>query len=218
MPLEAKKVLVSEMGGTLLTIAKDVKIQVEFNPAKVKGYRLIGYENRALANRDFNDKKDAAVEAGHTVTVLYEIIPADSSALPGIDPLKYQQRTVTKAASNSAELMTVKLRYKQPTAVRVPHRAPRLRHGTRCPRPRTPRFSAAVASGMLLRNSQSRGAPLMRTWWGWRGARLEQTPMATAPGSPERPRSRPGRGQTGTEQLGRDLSRFRLRARLTTLR
>ena len=162
--LEAKKVLVSEMGGTLLTIAKDVKIQVEFNPAKVKGYRLIGYENRALANRDFNDdKKDAGeLGAGHTVTVLYEIIPADSKApLPGIDPLKYQQRTVTKAASNSAELMTVKLRYKQPTASEstlIVHPVSDTERAL-SKTSNAFRFSAAVASfGMLLRNSQLKGS------------------------------------------------------------
>ena len=89
--------------------SKDVKIQVEFNPAKVKGYRLIGYENRALANRDFNDdKKDAGeLGAGHSVTALYEIIPAGSAeAIGSVDPLKYQSRTTT---SNAQELLTVKL-------------------------------------------------------------------------------------------------------------
>ena len=115
--LEAKKVLVTEMGGTLLTIAKDVKIQVEFNPAKVKGYRLIGYENRALADRDFaDDTKDAGeLGAGHSVTVLYEIIPADSDEpLPGVTDLKYQTREISEEAKKSPEMMTVKLRYKQP--------------------------------------------------------------------------------------------------------
>ncbi len=115
--LEAKKVLVTEMGGTLQTIAKDVKIQVEFNPAKVKGYRLIGYENRALADRDFaDDTKDAGeLGAGHTVTVLYEIIPAGSDEpLPGVAELKYQKRAISDEAKRSPEMMTVKLRYKQP--------------------------------------------------------------------------------------------------------
>jgi len=110
---EARKVLVTELGSTLFTIAKDVKIQVEFNPAKVKAYRLIGYENRALAKQDFNDDtKDAGeLGAGHTVTALYEIIPAGSGEeVPGVDELKYQIAQMV----NSPELMTVKLRYKEP--------------------------------------------------------------------------------------------------------
>ena len=114
--LEAKKVLVTEMGGTLFTIAKDVKIQVEFNPAKVKAYRLVGYENRKLANEDFNDdKKDAGeLGAGHTVTALYELILAGSDEeVPGVDQLKYQKTKAT-GASGSDEVMTVKLRYKKP--------------------------------------------------------------------------------------------------------
>ena len=114
--LEAKKVLVSEFGGTLFTIAKDVKIQVEFNPATVDGYRLIGYENRLLADEDFNDDtKDAGeLGSGHTVTALYEVIPKGSnSQFRSIDDLKYQQvQPIT--SSNTTDLMTVKLRYKQP--------------------------------------------------------------------------------------------------------
>ena len=115
--LEAKKSLVKEMGGTLQTIAKDVKIQVEFNPAKVKGYRLIGYENRVLNNEDFNDDtKDAGeLGAGHTVTALYEIIPAGSKEkLSNTDELKYQKADMQPTALNTNELMTVKFRYKKP--------------------------------------------------------------------------------------------------------
>jgi len=111
--LEAKKVLVKQMGGTLFTIAKDVKIQVEFNPSKVKGYRLVGYENRRLKKEDFNnDKKDAGeLGAGHTVTALYEIIPADSKEIiPSVDELKYQTTKVLD--SDFGEVATVKLRYK----------------------------------------------------------------------------------------------------------
>ncbi len=115
---EAKKVLVDELAGTLITIAKDVKIQVEFNPGKVSGYRLLGYENRTMAARDFNDDtKDAGeIGAGHTVTALYEIVPAGVEwARPGVDPLKYQKpRAAARAAVASPELMTVKLRYKLP--------------------------------------------------------------------------------------------------------
>ncbi len=119
---EGRKLLVDQMGGTLFTIAKDVKIQVEFNPAKVAGYRLIGYENRLLAKEDFNDdKKDAGeIGAGHAVTALYEIIPAGQPLpdRPSVDPLKYQPvpelTAQTATRSESSELLTVKLRYKAP--------------------------------------------------------------------------------------------------------
>jgi len=113
---EAKKVLINDMDSTLVTIAKDVKIQVEFNPSKVSAYRLIGYENRKLAAKDFNDdKKDAGeIGAGHTVTAFYEVVPAGVEIdSPGVDALKYQRpKKVVKG--NTDELMTVKLRYKQP--------------------------------------------------------------------------------------------------------
>ena len=114
---EARKVLVNEFGGTLFTIAKDVKLQIEFNPAKVKAYRLIGYENRMLKNEDFNnDKKDAGdLGSGHTVTALYEIIPVGvESEFFKVDDLKYQHTTVDPKAQNSKELMTIKFRYKKP--------------------------------------------------------------------------------------------------------
>jgi Ca-activated chloride channel homolog len=114
---EARKILVKQFGGTLFTIAKDVKLQIEFNPAKVQAYRLIGYENRMLKNEDFNnDKKDAGeLGSGHTVTALYEIIPVGvESPFFKTDELKYQKTEVNKAASKSPELMTVKFRYKDP--------------------------------------------------------------------------------------------------------
>jgi Ca-activated chloride channel family protein len=114
--LEAKKVFVNELSSTLFTIAKDVKIQVEFNPQLVKGYRLIGYENRMLNKEDFNDdKKDAGeLGAGHTVTVLYEIIPPESEfTFPNIDPFKYQS-DINESRENTNELLTVKFRYKEP--------------------------------------------------------------------------------------------------------
>ncbi|MCA9541375.1 MAG: VWA domain-containing protein, partial [Myxococcales bacterium] len=161
--LEAKKVLVTEMGGTLLTIAKDVKIQVEFNPAKVKGYRLLGYENRALANRDFNDDtKDAGeLGAGHTVTVLYEIIPTDSKEpLPGVDALKYQTREVSDAAKASPEMLTVKLRYKQPDGDKSTLlEQPLVDQGVTLSKTSADfRFSAAVAEmAMVLRGSKFSG-------------------------------------------------------------
>jgi len=110
--LEAKKVLVKERIRTLFTLARDVKLQIEFNPAKVGAYRLLGYENRVLADEDFNnDKKDAGeIGVGHTVTALYELMPTDDKTLPSVDPLKYQSTTHT--SENSAEILTIKLRYK----------------------------------------------------------------------------------------------------------
>ena len=112
-----------QVGGTLVTIAKDVKIQVEFNPAEVASYRLIGYENRKLENEDFNDdKKDAGeIGAGHTVTALYQVVPADAQTRPAstesnrsVDPLQFQgERPLTEAAK-SGQLLTLKIRYKQP--------------------------------------------------------------------------------------------------------
>lgn len=114
---EARKALGQQVAGTLYTIAKDVKIQVEFNPALVAGYRLIGYENRLLADRDFNDdKKDAGeIGAGHSVTALYEIVPAGQKVEnPGVDELKYSKTEPSDSRFNN-ELMTVKLRYKKPS-------------------------------------------------------------------------------------------------------
>lgn len=113
---EASKVLINEFGGTLFTVAKDVKFQLEFNPAQVQGYRLVGYETRLLNNEDFNDDaKDAGeIGSGHTVTAFYEIIPAGvkTALLKDVDALKYQNKNTPK--NNSAELATVKLRYKEP--------------------------------------------------------------------------------------------------------
>ena len=163
---EAKKVFINEFGGTLFTIAKDVKFQMEFNPARVKGYRLVGYENRLLNDEDFNDdKKDAGeMGAGHTVTALYEIIPAGSDEpLKSIDPLKYQSNRGEEhsvepvKADRSAELMTVKLRYKQPdsntsTKVEIPVKGRVLDLDETSD---NFRFSAAIAEfGLILRNSQ----------------------------------------------------------------
>jgi Ca-activated chloride channel family protein len=112
--LEAKKVLIKERSGTLFTLANDVKIQVEFNPALVGAYRLLGYENRALEDEDFrDDAKDAGeIGMGHRVTALYEIIPAGSADIPEVDTLKYGRPAVGKS-DGSDELLTVKLRYKQ---------------------------------------------------------------------------------------------------------
>jgi Ca-activated chloride channel family protein len=161
---EAKKVLVSQMAGTLLAIAKDVKIQVEFNPAKVQAYRLIGYENRLMRSQDFNDDtKDAGeLGAGHTVTALYEILPVGVKSdvkLPDVDALKYQQQTVAPAASGS-ELLQVKLRYKAPkeTASQLIAQ-PVVDAGVKLEKASDNfKFSAAVAEfGMILRESEYKG-------------------------------------------------------------
>jgi Ca-activated chloride channel family protein len=158
---EAKKVLVNEFGGTLFTIAKDVKLQVEFNPAKVQGYRLVGYENRMLAKEDFNDdKKDAGdLGSGHTVTALYEVIPVGvkSDFLQKVDTLKYQTNIEPLSkSSHSDEIMTVKFRYKKPdedVSKLIEHPVVDKQISIAKTSDNF-RFAAAVSEfGMLLRNS-----------------------------------------------------------------
>jgi Ca-activated chloride channel family protein len=159
---EARKVLVTEMASTLFTIAKDVKIQVEFNPAKVQEYRLIGYENRLMRDEDFNDdKKDAGeIGAGHTVTALYELVPVGAPSMAGnVDDLKYQKPS--KTVKNGAdEWMTVKLRYKQPkedesTLLEIPIKGEVAGLDQMS---ENLRFASAVAGfGMLLRDSKYKG-------------------------------------------------------------
>ena len=162
---EARKVMVSEMGATLLTIAKDVKLQVEFNPARVSSYRLVGYENRLLQDRDFDDDtKDAGeIGAGHSVTALYEITLTDGEHRAG-KPLKYSDVTVRGDARRNSELLTVSFRYKRPAesesqllSVVVKDRNARFGQAST-----DFRFSAAVAEfGMILRDSPERGAASM---------------------------------------------------------
>ncbi|MDE2877253.1 MAG: von Willebrand factor type A domain-containing protein [Gemmatimonadota bacterium] len=158
--LEARKVLIEEMGGTILTLAKDVKLQVEFNPARVAGYRLIGYENRLLADEDFNDDtKDAGeLGAGHTVTALYEVVPAGTDVPRLIDELRYQTEPGDPPVTRfEDELMYVKVRYKDPDGAksRLLAQAVADRSGTASA---DFRFAAAVAGfGMLLRNSPHAG-------------------------------------------------------------
>jgi Ca-activated chloride channel family protein len=157
---EARKVLGEQIGGTLFTIAKDVKIQVEFNPKQVAAYRLIGYENRLLRDQDFNDDtKDAGeIGAGHTVTALYEVVPyGQKFENPGVDTLKYQQPVKPSEMANSNELMTVKLRYKEPAqdqsklvSVSLTDSKGRLDGASE-----NFKFASAVAAfGMLLRDSK----------------------------------------------------------------
>ena len=167
---EARKVLVQQMNGTLVTIAKDVKIQVEFNPARVASYRLIGYEKRMLRKEDFNnDKIDAGeIGAGHTVTALYEVVPAGAGANPAagvlpVDPLKYvaKAKSAAEPSAGSEEMLTVKLRHKAPDGDKseltervlidqgagFANASPDLK------------FAAAVAEfGMLLRDSAHKGS------------------------------------------------------------
>lgn len=167
---EARKVLVEQMSGTLVTIAKDVKIQVEFNPAAVRSYRLIGYENRLLAKEDFNDDtKDAGeIGAGHSVVALYEIVPANlppgTGPRPVVDGLKYQTPATAPAAlseaAKSGEVMTVKLRYKAPDSdlsklIEMPVKD---EGKTLTASSEEYKFSAAVVGfGLLLRDSSYKG-------------------------------------------------------------
>jgi len=160
---EARKVLVEQIGGTLVTIAKDVKLQIEFNPREVQAFRLIGYENRVLAHQDFNDdKKDAGeIGAGHTVTALYEVVPPGVPlSVPGVDPLKYQPAGRPGAGSGTGELLTVKLRYKEPDGARSALMEVPLTDGGQAFQDASPdfRFAAAVAAfGMVLRDSPHKG-------------------------------------------------------------
>jgi len=160
---EARRVLVREFGGTLFTIAKDVKFQLEFNPSMVDSYRLIGYENRLLNDEDFNDDtKDAGeMGSGHMVTALYEVVPAGSGERnPSVDPLKYQSSRKIQEENYSDELLTIKVRYKKPDG----HTSMLLEKPVRAYADEIEgasenlRFAAAVAEfGMILRESEFKG-------------------------------------------------------------
>ena len=158
--LEAKKVMLTEFGGTLFTVAKDVKVQIEFNPAQVAGYRLLGYENRLLKAKDFNDdRKDAGeIGSGHTMTAFYEIIPvgAEETPVASVDDLKYQKRTSVE----SAELFTVKMRWKQPDGDKsqVKAVAKRAKDLVRKESSEDFRFAASVAEfALILGDSRFKG-------------------------------------------------------------
>jgi len=152
--------LVNEFGGTLFTIAKDVKFQLEFNPAKVQAYRLLGYENRMLNSEDFNnDQKDAGeIGSGHTVTALYEIIPTGvkSEFIGSVDELKYQKNNKKPIENTSDDLLTIKLRYKEPdgNTSKLMQKAVVDNGNSKSELSSNFKFSAAVAEfGMLLRQS-----------------------------------------------------------------
>jgi Ca-activated chloride channel family protein len=170
---EARKVFVEQIGGTLVTIAKDVKLQVEFNPAKVKAFRLVGYENRVLAHQDFNDDtRDAGdIGAGHTVTALYEIVPPGVAVdVPGVDPLKYQSTAGPRPASASGELLTLTLRYKQPDSDHSARLDVPLEDSGQSFQDASPdfRFAAAVAAfGMALRDSPYKGDARLQAIQEW---------------------------------------------------
>jgi Ca-activated chloride channel family protein len=160
---EARKVLGDQLGATIATIAKDVKIQVEFNPRQAAAYRLIGYENRLLRDQDFNDDaKDAGeIGAGHTVTALYEVVPyGQKFENPGVDALKYRQPAEVSSHANSKELLTIKVRYKDPDAgdSKLLSVWAADAGGTLESASNNFKFSSAVAGfGMLLRDSKYKG-------------------------------------------------------------
>ncbi|MEE8468424.1 MAG: VWA domain-containing protein [Planctomycetota bacterium] len=179
---EARKVLVDELGGTLETIAKDVKLQVDFNPSQVRAYRLIGYENRMLAATDFDDdKKDAGeIGAGHTVTALYEVVPTGVPLTLGVEASKYVAQEVEPTpAAGSGELLTVRLRYKLPdaeTSTRFDVPLTDAGQGFEALSSDT-RFAAAVAAfGMVLRDSGHRGSATLEAVQAWALAALGQDP------------------------------------------
>ena len=159
---EARKVFVEE-GAALVTIAKDVKVQVEFNPRQVTAYRLIGYENRLLRPEDFNNDRKLATPmgAGHTVTALYEVVPADAKVdLPRVDPLKYQKVAEPAPAADN-EVLTVKVRYKEPREEKSKLLSQAVKDTSRSfdKAPDDFRFAASAAAfGLLLRQSPHAGS------------------------------------------------------------
>lgn len=170
---EARKVLVRELGATLVTVAKDAKIQIEFNPARIDSYRLIGYENRSLRHEEFNDdtRDGGEIGAGHQVTVLYEIVPAGTGSPAGrVDPLKYQTPPAPNRVGDAAEWLTLKIRYKPPDQDES-----RLLEFTHSGSPASFadaasdfRFASAVAAfGMILRDSPHRGTATLQQVLGW---------------------------------------------------
>ncbi len=159
---EAQKVLVEQMDSTLITIAKDVKIQVEFNPKFVGSYRLIGYEDKIMAKEDFNNdaKMASAIGAGHRVTALYELVPAGNSPAPGVDPLKYQKPPQPSANAGGDEMLTLKIRSKEPDSEKSVLSEYTIKNTSRkfSEASQDFKFASAVAAfGMVLRDSPYRG-------------------------------------------------------------
>ena len=179
---EARKVLVRELGATLVTVAKDAKIQIEFNPARVDSYRLIGYENRALRHEEFNDdtRDGGEIGAGHQVTVLYEIVPAGTGSPAGrVDPLKYQTPPAPNRAGDAGEWLTLKIRYKPPDQdqsrlLEFTHSGSAAGFADAAP---DFRFASAVAAfGMILRDSPHRGTATLEQVLGWAQAAAGDDP------------------------------------------
>jgi Ca-activated chloride channel family protein len=178
--LEARKVLVNELGATLQTVAKDVKIQIEFNPAKVKAYRLIGYENRLLNAEDFaDDKKDAGeMGAGHRVTALYELVPpgAPDPSKP-VDKLKYQTTSTVQGESN--DLFTLKIRHKPPRSLRSQLTTKPVHDSGKSFAQASSdfRFANAVAAfGLLLTDSDYKGSATRNKVLSWAGTSTKPDP------------------------------------------
>ncbi|HER34431.1 MAG TPA: DUF3520 domain-containing protein, partial [Halothiobacillaceae bacterium] len=164
--IEARKVLINELGATLFTIARDVKLQVEFNPSRVASYRLIGYENRVLENRDFDDDtKDAGeLGAGHSVTAIYEITLTDRTPDHISRPLRYSEMRAPERGRFDNELLTVSFRYKPPTGneSRLLTEVVKDDMHRFADASETFRFSAAVVEfGLVLRGSPHRGTATM---------------------------------------------------------
>ena len=158
---EARKVFVQEFGGTLFTVAKDVKIQVEMNPARVRSYRLLGYENRLLNREDFaDDRKDAGeLGSGHSVTALYEVVPVGARPVASADDsLIYQDVSVRPDARRSDELLTVRVRYKDPQGTVSRLLETPVKDRSRGQASEDMRFASAVAGfALLLRDSEHKG-------------------------------------------------------------
>lgn len=158
--LEAKKVLVDEIGGTLVTIAKDVKLQLEFNPEHVKSYRLLGYENRVMSARDFdNDAKDSGdLGAGHSVVALYEIIPTEELKIQSASNLRYQKKMVNNSKGLKEEIAIIKFRYKKPGGSKSKLLEKVVMNKTTTELSENLMFASAVAEfGMLIRESKYKG-------------------------------------------------------------
>ncbi len=173
---EARKVLVQEASGSLVTIAKDVKLQVEFNPRKVQAYRLIGYENRKMKDRDFNDDQKDAGEIGaeHQVTAFYEVVPVGVKfKQPDLNKLKYQKpESTTTHSADSNELLTVNFRYKAPSATTSQQVSHPVKDAATPFAKASPdfRFAASVAAfGMLLRESKHSGSTDRKSILAWAG-------------------------------------------------